>query len=134
MLNRRPDGTERLLALAERFKGQGTEKAERNLLWREEPVEKRLAHALVNGITEFIDVDVEEARAKSTRPLDVIEGPLMAGMNVVGDLFGSGKMFLPQGGEIGARHETGRRLSHALHGRGKSARTAVPSARMPARY
>ncbi len=96
VLNRRPDGTERLLALAERFKGQGTEKAERNLVWREDSVEKRLEHALVNGITEFVDADVEEARAKSTRPLDVIEGPLMAGMNVVGDLFGSGKMFLPQ--------------------------------------
>jgi 5-methyltetrahydrofolate--homocysteine methyltransferase len=96
VLNRRPDGTERLLALAERFKGQGTEKAEKNLVWRSEPVEKRLEHALVNGITEFIDTDTEEARAKSTRPLDVIEGPLMAGMNVVGDLFGSGKMFLPQ--------------------------------------
>jgi 5-methyltetrahydrofolate--homocysteine methyltransferase len=96
VLNRRPDGTERLLALAERFKGQGTEKAERNLVWRSDSVEKRLEHALVNGITEFIDADVEEARAQSTRPLDVIEGPLMAGMNVVGDLFGSGKMFLPQ--------------------------------------
>jgi 5-methyltetrahydrofolate--homocysteine methyltransferase len=96
VLNRRPDGTERLLALAERFKGQGTEKAEKNLAWRSEPVAKRLEHALVNGITEFIDADVEEARAASARPLDVIEGPLMAGMNVVGDLFGSGKMFLPQ--------------------------------------
>jgi len=96
VLNRRPDGTERLLALAERFKGQGTEKAERNLLWRNDPVAKRLEHALVNGITEFVDADVEEARAQSARPLDVIEGPLMAGMNVVGDLFGSGKMFLPQ--------------------------------------
>jgi 5-methyltetrahydrofolate--homocysteine methyltransferase len=96
VLNRRPDGTERLLAIAEQFKGQGTEKAEKNLVWRSEPVEKRLEHALVNGITEFIDADVEEARAVSTRPLDVIEGPLMAGMNVVGDLFGSGKMFLPQ--------------------------------------
>ncbi|MCI0465798.1 MAG: methionine synthase, partial [Beijerinckiaceae bacterium] len=96
VLNRRADATERLLALAERFKGQGMQAAEKNLAWREEPVEKRLEHALVNGITEFIEPDVEEARATSTRPLDVIEGPLMAGMNVVGDLFGSGKMFLPQ--------------------------------------
>ncbi|ACB94765.1 methionine synthase [Beijerinckia indica] len=96
VLNRRPEATERLLALAENYKGQGTEKQEKSLAWREEPVEKRLEHALVNGITEFIDQDVEEARLASTRTLDVIEGPLMAGMNVVGDLFGSGKMFLPQ--------------------------------------
>jgi len=96
ILNRRADSTERMLEIAERFKGQGTEKAEKNLVWRSEPVAKRLEHALVNGITEFIDADTEEARAASKRPLDVIEGPLMAGMNVVGDLFGSGKMFLPQ--------------------------------------
>ncbi|HUB63270.1 MAG TPA: methionine synthase [Methylocella sp.] len=96
VLNRRPDATERLLALAEGYKGQGTQAAEKTLAWREEPVAKRLEHALVNGITEFINRDVEEARAAAARPLDVIEGPLMAGMNVVGDLFGSGKMFLPQ--------------------------------------
>jgi len=96
VLNRRPDATERLLALAESYKGRSTQTAEKDLAWREEPVAKRLEHALVNGITEFIERDVEEARAASTRPLDVIEGPLMAGMNVVGDLFGSGKMFLPQ--------------------------------------
>lgn len=96
VLNRRPDATERLLALAESFKGQGAQTVEKNLAWREVPVEKRLEHALVNGITEFIDRDVEEARVAAARPLDVIEGPLMAGMNVVGDLFGSGKMFLPQ--------------------------------------
>ena len=96
ILNRRPDATERLLALAEGFKGPGVERAEKNLAWREEPVAKRLEHALVNGITEYIDRDVEEARAAANTPLDVIEGPLMAGMNVVGDLFGSGKMFLPQ--------------------------------------
>ncbi len=96
VLNRRPDSTERLLALAERYKGQGPEKSEKDLAWREQPVAKRLEHALVNGITEFVDRDVEEARAASARALDVIEGPLMAGMNVVGDLFGSGKMFLPQ--------------------------------------
>jgi 5-methyltetrahydrofolate--homocysteine methyltransferase len=97
VLNRRPDGTERLLALAERYKGgPGREARERDLAWREWPVEKRLEHALVNGITEFIAADTEEARLAAARPLDVIEGPLMAGMNVVGDLFGSGKMFLPQ--------------------------------------
>jgi 5-methyltetrahydrofolate--homocysteine methyltransferase len=96
VLNRRPDATERLLALAESYKGQETQTAEKNLIWRGEPVEKRLEHALVNGITEFIDRDVEDARRLAAKPLDVIEGPLMAGMNVVGDLFGSGKMFLPQ--------------------------------------
>ncbi|PNG27616.1 methionine synthase [Methylocella silvestris] len=96
VLNRRPDATERLLAIAEGFRGHGVEKTERDLVWREQPVIKRLEHALVNGITEFVERDVEEARAVSSRPLDVIEGPLMAGMNVVGDLFGAGKMFLPQ--------------------------------------
>lgn len=97
VLNRRADSTERLLELAERFKGTaGKEAKERDLKWREWPVEKRLEHALVNGITEFIDADTEEARANAERPLHVIEGPLMAGMNVVGDLFGAGKMFLPQ--------------------------------------
>ena len=96
VLNKRPDATERLLALAESYKGPGMQGPEKNLAWREEPVAKRLEHALVNGITEFIDRDVEEARAAAAKPLDVIEGPLMAGMNVVGDLFGSGKMFLPQ--------------------------------------
>jgi 5-methyltetrahydrofolate--homocysteine methyltransferase len=96
VLNRRPDATERLLALAESYKGPGMQSAKKNLAWRDEPVAKRLEHALVNGITEFIDRDVEEARGLAAKPLDVIEGPLMASMNVVGDLFGSGKMFLPQ--------------------------------------
>jgi 5-methyltetrahydrofolate--homocysteine methyltransferase len=97
VLNRRADSTERLLALAESYKGgAGKEAKERDLAWREWPVDKRLEHALVNGITEFIDLDTEEARLAAERPLHVIEGPLMAGMNVVGDLFGSGKMFLPQ--------------------------------------
>ena len=97
VLNRRADATERLLELAERFKGTaGKEAKERDLTWRDWPVEKRLDHALVNGITEFIDADTEEARQNAERPLHVIEGPLMAGMNVVGDLFGAGKMFLPQ--------------------------------------
>ncbi|NSZ17315.1 methionine synthase [Agrobacterium vitis] len=97
VLNRRDDGTERLLEIAERYRGTGEAKARvQDMSWRELPVEKRLEHALVNGITEFIDADTEEARQNAARPLHVIEGPLMAGMNVVGDLFGAGKMFLPQ--------------------------------------
>ncbi|MGY8663253.1 methionine synthase [Bradyrhizobium sp. UFLA05-109] len=96
ILNRDPGASERLLALAEKFRGKKTESKEADLAWREWPVEKRLSHALVHGITEFIEQDTEEARKASSRPLDVIEGPLMAGMNVVGDLFGDGKMFLPQ--------------------------------------
>ncbi|MGV0819189.1 methionine synthase [Martelella sp. AMO21009] len=97
VLNRRKDATERLLEIAERFRGTGkTEERKQDLAWREWPVEKRLEHALVNGITEYIEGDVEEARQAAERPLHVIEGPLMAGMNVVGDLFGAGKMFLPQ--------------------------------------
>ncbi|MEM9839251.1 MAG: methionine synthase [Pseudomonadota bacterium] len=96
ILNRREDATERLLDVAEQFKGQGTKAREQDLSWREEVVEKRLEYALVKGITEYIIDDTEEARQKLGRPLFVIEGPLMDGMNVVGDLFGSGKMFLPQ--------------------------------------
>jgi 5-methyltetrahydrofolate--homocysteine methyltransferase len=97
VLNRRDDATERLLEIAERFRGDGSgQKREKDLSWRELPVEKRLEHALVNGITEYIEADTEEARQQADRPLHVIEGPLMAGMNVVGDLFGAGKMFLPQ--------------------------------------
>lgn len=96
VLNRDPGASERLLALAEKFRGKERQTKEADLAWREWPVGKRLSHALVHGITEFIELDTEEARAASTRPLDVIEGPLMAGMNVVGDLFGDGKMFLPQ--------------------------------------
>ncbi|SCX82858.1 methionine synthase [Rhizobium sp. NFACC06-2] len=97
VLNRRDDATERLLEVAERFRGTGAKDTKvQDLSWRELPVEKRLEHALVNGITDYIEADTEEARQKAERPLHVIEGPLMAGMNVVGDLFGSGKMFLPQ--------------------------------------
>ena len=95
LLNRREDATERLLAFAEQVKGTAKTK-EKDLTWRETSVEKRIEHALVKGITEFIEEDTEEARQQFDRPLYVIEGPLMAGMNVVGDLFGSGKMFLPQ--------------------------------------
>lgn len=96
ILNRDPGASERLLALAEKFRGNKTQTKEADLAWREWPVAKRLSHSLVHGITEFIEQDTEEARKASSRPLDVIEGPLMAGMNVVGDLFGDGKMFLPQ--------------------------------------
>ena len=98
VLNRRDDATERLLDVAETYKDQGssTETRARDLAWRELPVEKRLEHALVKGIDEFVVEDTEEARLAADRPLSVIEGPLMAGMNVVGDLFGDGKMFLPQ--------------------------------------
>ena len=91
------EATEKLLEVAEQYRGQaGAQKAVENLEWRNESVEKRLEYALVKGITTYIDEDTEEARLKAKRPLDVIEGPLMDGMNVVGDLFGSGKMFLPQ--------------------------------------
>ncbi len=97
VLNRRSDATERLLAIAERFRGAGAREAKaQDLGWREWPVDKRIAHALVNGVTDYIEADTEEARLAASRALDVIEGPLMAGMNVVGDLFGAGKMFLPQ--------------------------------------
>src|SRR5919199_1694822 len=95
ILNRRPDATERLVTFAETVKAKGKEEKQDDA-WRATTVEERLKHALVNGITDFIDKDTEEARQKYPKPLDVIEGPLMAGMDVVGDLFGSGKMFLPQ--------------------------------------
>jgi 5-methyltetrahydrofolate--homocysteine methyltransferase len=95
LFDRRPDATERLVEYAERVKGGG-KKREQDLAWRLWPVEKRLEHALVHGIDDYIEEDTEEARQKFARPLEVIEGPLMAGMSVVGDLFGAGKMFLPQ--------------------------------------
>jgi 5-methyltetrahydrofolate--homocysteine methyltransferase len=96
ILNRRSDSTERLLEIAERYKGGESVRSEPDLAWRERPVRDRLVHALVSGINEFIVEDTEEARQGAERPLDIIEGPLMDGMNVVGDLFGAGKMFLPQ--------------------------------------
>jgi len=97
ILNRRADSTERLLETAENYRGkEGQKAAVKDLSWREAPVRERLAHSLVHGITEFIVEDTEAARLEAERPLHVIEGPLMDGMNVVGDLFGSGKMFLPQ--------------------------------------
>ena len=97
VLDRRPDATERLLDLAAQYAGDaGMERAAEDLAWREGPVDERLTHALVAGIDAYIVEDTEEARLAAARPLDVIEGPLMAGMNVVGDLFGAGRMFLPQ--------------------------------------
>ncbi|GHA86791.1 methionine synthase [Modicisalibacter luteus] len=97
VLNRREDGTERLLDLAEKYKSDGSGVAKKeDLEWRSWPVEKRIEHALVKGVTSFIEEDTEEARQRAQRPIEVIEGPLMDGMNVVGDLFGAGKMFLPQ--------------------------------------
>ena len=98
VLNRRDDATERLLELAESYKGQASGRTAKgqDLAWRELPVSERLSHALVKGIDEFVIEDTEEARLAADKPLDVIEGPLMDGMNVVGDLFGAGKMFLPQ--------------------------------------
>src|SRR5271169_2654678 len=96
LLDRRADAADRLLAIADRYRGQNRDAKTVDLAWRDWPVDKRLAHALVHGIADYIETDVESARQSAKRPLDVIEGPLMAGMNVVGDLFGSGKMFLPQ--------------------------------------
>ncbi|MDE3735964.1 methionine synthase [Metapseudomonas resinovorans] len=96
VLNRNPDSTEALLAIADNYKGGGAVKEAENEEWRSYPVGKRLEHALVKGITTFIVEDTEECRQQCARPIEVIEGPLMSGMNVVGDLFGAGKMFLPQ--------------------------------------
>ena len=95
IFDRRPDATDRMVEIAGRVGGEGV-KRERDLAWRDAPVEERLSHALVHGIVDFIEVDTEEARAARERPLEVIEGPLMDGMRIVGDLFGSGRMFLPQ--------------------------------------
>ena len=98
ILNRRDDGTERLLDLAEKYRGSKTDDTAnaQQAEWRSWDVKKRLEYSLVKGITEFIELDTEEARQQAARPIEVIEGPLMDGMNVVGDLFGEGKMFLPQ--------------------------------------
>src|ERR671917_2047411 len=96
VLNRRDDATERLLEIAERYRDRDEAAEEEAQEWRSWPVAKRLEHALVKGIAEFAEEDAEEARQEADRPIEVIEGPLMDGMNVVGDLFGAGKMFLPQ--------------------------------------
>src|SRR5438309_9283583 len=97
LLNRRPDATERLVTFAETVKQQG-KAAVKDDEWRGGTVEERLSHALVKGVTDYIEQDIEEARQRYAKPLHVIEGPLMAGMNIVGDLFGSGKMVLPSVG------------------------------------
>ncbi len=96
LLNRRDDATDRLLEIADKYKGSGEASKKEDPKWREQEVEKRLEHALVHGITDYVIEDTEECRQRAEKPLDVIEGPLMDGMNVVGDLFGDGKMFLPQ--------------------------------------
>ena len=96
ILNRRADATDRLLEVAGRYKGETAKAKEKDLAWRDAPVQERLTHALVHGINEYIEADTEAARREVDKPIEVIEGPLMAGMNVVGDLFGAGKMFLPQ--------------------------------------
>src|SRR5213079_3310827 len=96
LLNRRPDATDRLIKFAEQVKGKGKAAATEDVAWRDATVEDRLKHALVKGIDKFVETDVEEARQRYPRCLSIIEGPLMAGMQVVGDLFGAGKMFLPQ--------------------------------------
>src|SRR6202022_234369 len=95
IFNRRPDATERLVEFAATVTAGGKKK-EADLTWRSGSVEARLSHALVHGVIDYIDADVEEARRQYSRPLDIIEGPLMDGMKVVGELFGAGKMFLPQ--------------------------------------
>ena len=97
IFNKDPEAGERLLDIASSFLGDGSSASkEADLSWREASVEKRIEHALVRGVTDFIEADTEEARQQLGAPINVIEGPLMAGMNVVGDLFGAGKMFLPQ--------------------------------------
>ncbi len=96
ILNRRPDATERLVEHAEKVKGKGAAATEADEAWRNAPVEERLQHAILKGIVKYIDEDTEEARQKLPSCLAIIEGPMMAGMSVVGDLFGAGKMFLPQ--------------------------------------
>jgi 5-methyltetrahydrofolate--homocysteine methyltransferase len=134
VLNRRPDATERLLEAAPRFKGDGgVGPRVADLAWRDAPVDRRLEHALVNGITDFIAVDVEEARQTVERPLHVIEGPLMSGMNVVGDLFGAGKMFLPQVVKSARVMKSGRSPTSSPTWRKRRRRPACRSRRRPAR-
>jgi len=115
--NKNDQATDRLLELAPRYVGDGkVAENKQDLSWREKPVNKRLAYALVKGITDYIDEDTEEARQQAELTLHVIEGPLMDGMNTVGDLFGEGKMFLAAGGEIGACHEKSGGVFNALSG------------------
>jgi len=117
VLNRREDGTERLLDLAERFKGgAGAARSRKDMTWREKPVRERISHALVAGIDEFIVDDTEEARVDSARPLDVIEGPLMDGMKHRRRPVWLGQDVPPAGGQVRARDEEGGRPPRALHG------------------
>ena len=119
VLNRRPDATERLVEVAGDFAGTGEQQEAVAQEWRSMPVEERITHALVKGLDEFVEADTEELRLviveRGGRPIEVIEGPLMAGMNVVGDLFGAGKMFLPAGGEVGPGDEEGRGAPDPVH-------------------
>jgi len=120
VLNRREDGTERLLDVAEQYReAGGAEGRKEDLSWREQNVSKRVEHALVKGINTYVVEDAEEARLQFDRPIQVIEGPLMDGMNVVGDLFGEGKMFLPQVVKKRASNETGCGSLATLHRRRK---------------
>ena len=124
IFNRRADATERMVTFAETIKGGGLARQD-DLTWREGTVQERLSHALVHGIVDYIEDDTEEARQAYDRPLEVIEGPLMEGMKIVGDLFGSGKMFLPQVVKSRARHEEGGRLPGAVHGAGEGRRRSL---------
>ena len=118
IFNRRPDATERMVQFAETVKGAG-KKREADVAWRQGTVEARLSHALVHGVVDFIEADVEEARQKYDRPLEIIEGPLMDGMKIVGDLFGAGQDVPAAGREERARDEEGGRLPRAVHGEGE---------------
>ena len=123
IFNRRPDATDRLVEIAEHVQRRGDAARDRPP-WREAPVEKRLEHALVHGIVDFVEEDTEEARAERARPLDVIEGPLMDGMRVVGDLFGSGRMFLPQVVKSARAMKRAVAYLRAVHG-GRAGRAAA---------
>ena len=129
ILNRNPEATERLLELAPKYKGTGEVAETQDAEWRSWPVEKRLEHALVKGMDQFVVADTEEARQQIARPIEVIEGPLMAGMNVVGDLFGVGQDVPAAGGEERARDEEGGRAPAALHRGARRPRRRGPRAR-----
>ena len=119
ILNSHPGAGERLLALAQEYQGESAQRRKDRSEWRALPLAERLRHALVHGLDEFVVEDTEAARRTSARALDVIEGPLMDGMNTVGDLFGSGKMFLAAGGQVRPRHEEGGGAPAALHRAGR---------------
>ncbi len=134
VLNRRPDATERLLRLAERYRGGAAKEAKaQDLSWREWPVDKRIAHALVNGITDYIEADTEEARLAAARPLHVIEGPADGGHERRRRPVRRGQDVPAAGRQIGAGDEAGGGAAAALHGGGKDRPTAARGARAPAR-